>query len=310
MTTQLRYWRNEMVRKSQPLLRSSVAAAVLAALTQAGSPGLSLRQLAASIRTTDSAVQKALGPLLEASYVLASTHRGARRYHRMSEHPVSGEALRIALHELGPLQSAAVISRANADVEFAAWLPDAVLVVFKDTSDPAARIRLKETFAHMPGAPLRVEARLRREILDQLPDRQELREVLRRAPVFKGRIPRSFPDRRRPGSLARARPLHALHPSLRKPSRRTLQRLAREHGLARLALFGSAVRSDFRPDSDVDVVVRRRRGIHPSLGDQLRLKDQLGRALDRDVDVVEEEMLRPEFRPNIEREQVVLYGRP
>ena len=35
---------------------------------------------------------------------------------------------------------------------------------------------------------------------------------------------------------------------------KTLQRFCHERGIARLELFGSALREDFRPDSDVDLL--------------------------------------------------------
>ena len=39
------------------------------------------------------------------------------------------------------------------------------------------------------------------------------------------------------------------------PDRQALAALCRRHSVRRLALFGSVLREDFRPDSDVDVLV-------------------------------------------------------
>jgi uncharacterized protein len=78
--------------------------------------------------------------------------------------------------------------------------------------------------------------------------------------------------------------------------------LAAKYGVTRLALFGSTVRGEARPDSDVDVVV----GFDgPAtseryFGVQFRLEDELGRP----VDLVSNKALRPELRPYIEREAI------
>ena len=78
--------------------------------------------------------------------------------------------------------------------------------------------------------------------------------------------------------------------------------LARRFGVTRLALFGSTVRDEATPDSDVDVVVA---FDGPATSDryfgvQFLLEDELGCP----VDLVTEKALRPELRPYIEREAV------
>lgn len=78
--------------------------------------------------------------------------------------------------------------------------------------------------------------------------------------------------------------------------------LARRFGVRTLALFGSSVRNQMRPDSDIDVLVsfdgaatsRRYFGV------QFYLEDRF----DRPVDLVTDKALRPELRPYIEREAV------
>ena len=78
--------------------------------------------------------------------------------------------------------------------------------------------------------------------------------------------------------------------------------LAERFGVTRLALFGSTVRGEARPDSDVDIVV----GFDgPAtseryFGVQFYLEDELGCA----VDLVTEKVLRPELEPYIDREAV------
>ncbi len=63
-----------------------------------------------------------------------------------------------------------------------------------------------------------------------------------------------------------------------------------------MSLFGSVLRDDFRPDSDVDVLV----SFEPTAGwdlfDLVEMKDELSRILGRDVDLREEAGLRNPFR--------------
>jgi hypothetical protein len=78
--------------------------------------------------------------------------------------------------------------------------------------------------------------------------------------------------------------------------------LAERYGVTRLALFGSTVRGEARPDSDVDIVVGFDGPATSAryFGVQFYLEDELGCA----VDLVTEKALRAELRPYIEREAV------
>ncbi len=62
-------------------------------------------------------------------------------------------------------------------------------------------------------------------------------------------------------------------------------------GVSELALFGSVLRDDFRPDSDVDVLVRFSPGTRRSFADLEDMQDELRRILGRDVDLVERELI-------------------
>lgn len=53
-----------------------------------------------------------------------------------------------------------------------------------------------------------------------------------------------------------------------------------------LALFGSVVRDDFGPDSDVDVLVEFDPEAHPTLFDIVRMQDELSGMFDRNVDLI------------------------
>jgi len=83
-----------------------------------------------------------------------------------------------------------------------------------------------------------------------------------------------------------------------------LPELKARYGVVRLALFGSTARDTAEPGSDIDILVgfdgpatsKRYFGV------QFYLEDRLGCA----VDLVTEKALRPELRPFIEKERVLV----
>ena len=56
--------------------------------------------------------------------------------------------------------------------------------------------------------------------------------------------------------------------------------------VSEFAIFGSALRADFRPDSDVDVLVSFSPETHVSLFDMVHMQDELKQIFKRDVDLV------------------------
>ncbi|HEY9907619.1 MAG TPA: nucleotidyltransferase family protein [Thermosynechococcaceae cyanobacterium] len=56
--------------------------------------------------------------------------------------------------------------------------------------------------------------------------------------------------------------------------------------IAELSLFGSALRDDFRPDSDIDLLVAFAPEADWSLLDRVRMQQELEQVLGRDVDLV------------------------
>jgi predicted nucleotidyltransferase len=66
-----------------------------------------------------------------------------------------------------------------------------------------------------------------------------------------------------------------------------LRAFCRRHRIHRLALFGSVLREDFRPDSDVDVLVDFEEGAEPGLFDLVGIQEELSEILGRQVDLVE-----------------------
>lgn len=70
----------------------------------------------------------------------------------------------------------------------------------------------------------------------------------------------------------------------------------RRHRIKELSLFGSVLRDDFRPDSDVDMLVDFEPDAGHSLFDFVQMEEDLGRLLGRKVDLVEKPGLQNPFR--------------
>lgn len=62
--------------------------------------------------------------------------------------------------------------------------------------------------------------------------------------------------------------------------------------IVRMAFFGSVLREDFRPDSDVDVMLAYARDIDWFAYDYLSMKEEMERLFQRKVDLIEEGMIR------------------
>lgn len=63
-----------------------------------------------------------------------------------------------------------------------------------------------------------------------------------------------------------------------------------------LSLFGSVLRDDFQPESDVDILVSFRPDAEWSLLDLVVMKDELRAIVGREIDLVEQEALRNPYR--------------
>jgi predicted nucleotidyltransferase len=78
------------------------------------------------------------------------------------------------------------------------------------------------------------------------------------------------------------------------------------HAVRKLALFGSVLRDDFRPDSDVDVLVEFEPGHVPGLA-FFAMQDELSELLKREVELHTLGFLSPYFRREVERVADVRY---
>ena len=79
------------------------------------------------------------------------------------------------------------------------------------------------------------------------------------------------------------------------------------HGIARLAFFGSAVRDDFRPESDIDVLVDFAPGTRVGLLGLAAMEQELGVLLGRRVDLNTLGFLSPYIRDRVLAEAVTEY---
>jgi len=83
----------------------------------------------------------------------------------------------------------------------------------------------------------------------------------------------------------------------------------RKWRITELALFGSVLRGDFGPDSDVDVLVTFEPDAPWSLYEWADMTDELKEIFGRDVDLVEKDGLRNPFRRHaILRSKEVIYA--
>ena len=77
---------------------------------------------------------------------------------------------------------------------------------------------------------------------------------------------------------------------------REIAAFCRRWQVKELAIFGSALGDEFRPDSDVDVLVVFQDSAQWSLFDYVRAQQQLEQIFGRRVDLVEKKAIRNPFR--------------
>ena len=78
--------------------------------------------------------------------------------------------------------------------------------------------------------------------------------------------------------------------------RKKISEFCRRWGVVEFSLFGSSLRSDFRPDSDVDVLVTFSKEAEISLFDLVQMKLDLEKIFHRPVDIIEKDALENPFR--------------
>jgi predicted nucleotidyltransferase len=280
---------------------------LLLVLAGAGRP-LSLRELARAAGVYDSSARYAVVRLVERAIV----RHNDEGYSMAAGSELLDFELRHAVRALGATEALRLIAAPNRSVEFLSLRRDAASaeVVLSQAVEPSEVLRLRalakqylnlepqeHQYRDLQGTTLEDQAALAR-----------LRQRIAGGQLVKGdlaRLPR--PGVR--GNFTSARPLHRPNPKLPRLSRRLLQRLARRYGLAGMSLFGSAVRADFRPDSDVDVLLRYLPTTRRTITSSSSLRDELSAHLGHSVDLIDERSIDPDLRANIARDIVRLYGR-
>ena len=88
-----------------------------------------------------------------------------------------------------------------------------------------------------------------------------------------------------------------------------IAQFCREHHIRRLALFGSVLRDDFSPESDIDVLVDFEQGHVPGLFGLARLERELSDVFGgRKIDLRTPEDISRYFRENVLAEAEVQYA--
>ena len=85
-----------------------------------------------------------------------------------------------------------------------------------------------------------------------------------------------------------------------------IEDFCRRHHIRRLSLFGSVLRSDFRSDSDVDVLVEFEPGHVPGLA-FFTMETELSDILGRKVDLNTPQFISPYFRSQVQADAEVQY---
>jgi len=225
-------------------------------------------------------------------------------------------AVRFALAMVDPIETLAVLARANPAVEFAGIDEEGAgtaelgaILVIRRFAEPADEALIVDALADLGALhdALRVEILDKSALRERLLDDRAPRDRALQMRVLAGSVDRSFPDRTRHGD-ENAPPLRRLHDGVVVPSDRRLRALARRHGLRRMVAFGSATRADFRPDSDLDLLVEPARGHRFGLRQRAALVADAETLFERDVDLVAFGEVRPALAERIAREGVVLHG--
>ena len=92
-------------------------------------------------------------------------------------------------------------------------------------------------------------------------------------------------------------------------SDQSIAEFCQRHSIARMALFGSAIHDDFRPESDLDILVEFAPGHTPGLA-FFAMQDELSQILGHPVDLNTPQCLSRYFRDRVLQEAQTLYAQP
>jgi predicted nucleotidyltransferase len=92
-----------------------------------------------------------------------------------------------------------------------------------------------------------------------------------------------------------------------KISKDELASFCKRNHIRKLSVFGSAVRGELLPDSDIDLLVEFEQGLTPGLFSIVRMEMELGEMLSRKVDLRTPEDLSQYFRDEVLRNAELQY---
>jgi predicted nucleotidyltransferase len=108
-------------------------------------------------------------------------------------------------------------------------------------------------------------------------------------------------------TLCRMKPADAVPAGRITASAEVIADFCRRHHIHKLSLFGSVLRDDFRPESDVDVLVEFKSGDVPDFFDLIGMKEELMELFGHKVDLKTPNSLSPSFRDRVLREALPLH---
>ena len=91
-------------------------------------------------------------------------------------------------------------------------------------------------------------------------------------------------------------------------NRERVAQFCQRHRIRKLAVFGSVLRDDFRPDSDVDVLVEFEPGCRLGLFEVIRMQREFSAIIGREADFRTPEDLGRYMRRRVMSESEVLYA--
>ena len=89
---------------------------------------------------------------------------------------------------------------------------------------------------------------------------------------------------------------------------RAIQDFCRQYRVRELAVFGSALRDDFKPTSDIDLLVEFEPNARIGFLTLARMQRELAALLGRQVDLVPKSGLKPIIRQSVISEAKVIYA--
>ncbi|HEU4456772.1 MAG TPA: nucleotidyltransferase family protein [Longimicrobium sp.] len=91
--------------------------------------------------------------------------------------------------------------------------------------------------------------------------------------------------------------------------RKRVEEFCRKWGITEFALFGSVLTDEFRPDSDIDVLVTFAPDARHSLFDHVEMIEELREMFGRDVDLAEKSgLVNPFVRKHVLAHHRVIYA--